>query len=616
MDISTNIVTHFPSKSLGTLFKNTTDTTDPNIYVLFSGHVCPVDKINATFLTYKNDTINAKILNVNIWTDVACAVLENPSDITFPVITTFDKDPILGINQDVNYFSNYQINNSLPLTITSNVRVPNYNYPQNSINFFYPDSFQLREAQGVKGISGSPVVNSNNNIIGMISKIVGCSNDMVSNMPINPIVTKTSMFYDYLFNVKSGLITLFYKAYLINPSILSNFNLLVEFRNSFNIIICHLGFMFKSYKNVTSRNTVNLSSGVNGIVLTFRITGINSLTYNLISYLQKNDSNLYFYKNLFDGTDLLNDFYKDKTFVLLKTLTYTDKNSVVKTIDLGTESIAQYYVNGDPEKAVKIQYLVNSPSGIGGVNMSFGPIKELSVTPYVVNDQGDGVRYISQLPKIFTSTNSRASNKMICSLYNQTLYLRAYGLIYTTNPEFIPGFSVRYPRNVYPRNILEYNHYRISGIGNNIKFSVASDYIDELVEQQKSLERLRKTSQDVQIELKLKELEAKFKQTSEDWKAYSRRFTNSDLQKIKEWRVKMLQNNEYINEYTPYLTEEELSKINRKPVTIETIEALPDEIDPIPLYSVVNPGVSAGQVGPLADFSGIAGNAEELIGHL
>ena len=62
---STNIVTHLPSITLGTLFKNP-NKEDPNIYVLFCGHCCRTDAINATFLTYDNLTLNAKILNVNM----------------------------------------------------------------------------------------------------------------------------------------------------------------------------------------------------------------------------------------------------------------------------------------------------------------------------------------------------------------------------------------------------------------------------------------------------------------------------------------------------------------------------------------------------------------------
>ena len=93
-----NVVTHFPSKSMGTLFKNPLDSTDPNIYVLFSGHVCRTDCINATFLTFKNTTVNAKILNVNIWIDVACAVIQDPTQIDFPIITKFVQDPVFAEN--------------------------------------------------------------------------------------------------------------------------------------------------------------------------------------------------------------------------------------------------------------------------------------------------------------------------------------------------------------------------------------------------------------------------------------------------------------------------------------------------------------------------------------
>ena len=81
-DFSKNVVSFLSpsSNSLATLFKNI-NTEDPNIYVLFCGHCCRTDTINATFLTYDNLTLNAKILNINIWTDVGVAVLENPKQI-------------------------------------------------------------------------------------------------------------------------------------------------------------------------------------------------------------------------------------------------------------------------------------------------------------------------------------------------------------------------------------------------------------------------------------------------------------------------------------------------------------------------------------------------------
>ena len=425
-----NIVTHFPSKTLGILFKNLNSPSDPNIYVLFSGHVCQTDTINATFLTFQNKTVDAKILNINIWVDVGVAVIENSTDIDFPVTTVLLKDPVFTLNQPVTYFSNYQINNSAVLPITSNIRVPDYKYPQEMYNFFYPDSILLKEAQGVVGVSGSPVLDSNNNVIALVSKIVGSQASSAMNQPINLVSTKMSMVYNYLFDETRGIIPLFFRAYLNNPNVITNLNLLVLFRNSYNITLCHLGFLFRSYKDLTSKAKNNLSPAVNGIILNYRITGLNQSSYSLVNYLQKNDEEITYFRNLFDNTDILSDFYKNKSFVVLKNLTYIDSNNNSVTLDLGTQSIANYYVNGDPSKTVTIQYYVYGPSGQGGINMTFGPLKTLSVSPIEVKDGEDGTRYTSQLPRLFTSTASRVNEIIMVNLYNHHLNQTAYRFKY------------------------------------------------------------------------------------------------------------------------------------------------------------------------------------------
>lgn len=435
-----NIVTQFPSKLLGTLFKNQTDSGDPNIYILFCAHVLKVDTINTTFLTFENKTLTAKILNVNIWLDVAVAVVENPSQITFEITTNILDNVPYTVNQSVSFYANYNINDSLVREVPSEIRVPNYNYPQDMNYFFYPESVLLKENQGIGGFSGSPLVDSNKNVIGIVSKILG--NFFYHNTPDAPsnlICTKTRMFYKYLFNSNIGLISNFYRAWLINPEINSNLNLLVDFRNKFNIIICHIGFKFESYKNITSENFDNLSPEVNGILLSFRITGINSATYKLVDFLQKNDPEITYYRNLLDGSDLMNEYYKDKTDVLLKYLTFTDWDNKQITLDLGEEGISYYYVNGDPSKPITIQYRIKGPAGPGGINIVFGPLKSLTVTPFLVKDGDQGVRYTSQLPRFFTSSTSRSGAIIIASLYGTAGHNLPYCIRYSSFWSWIRG---------------------------------------------------------------------------------------------------------------------------------------------------------------------------------
>jgi len=428
-NIATNIVTHFPSKTLGTLFKNPNNNSDPNIYVLFSGHVCRSDRVNTTFLTFQNKTVNAKVLNVNVWIDVACAVIQKTDEIDFPIITTFLPEPQLGVNQSVTYFSNYQINNSLVRPITSNIRVPDYLFPQEIYYFLYPESFLLKENQGVLGFSGSPVIDSNNNIIGFVSKIVGCL--FIPESSHNLIGTKMNMIYYYLFDEKYGLIPLFLKYYLNNPNIKDNLNILNGFRNNFNIIICHTGFLLRSYKFLTCQLNRNLTGKVDGLILDYRVTGINQKTYSLVNYLQKNDPEITYFRMLFDGTSILSDFYINKAWILIRTLTFVHRNGKTITLDLGTQSIANYYINGEPSQPITIEYLIYAPSGINGINKSFGPVKTITINPIIVDDGPGRNRYSSQLPVFFTSTTSRVNRKIRVNLYNLYFGYKAYNFKYS-----------------------------------------------------------------------------------------------------------------------------------------------------------------------------------------
>ena len=463
---STNIVTHLPSTTLGTLFKNP-NKEDPNIYVLFCGHCCRTDKINATFLTYDNLTLNAKILNVNIWIDVAVAVIENPSYIDFQVTTEFDPDPFYEQNEEVNFFSNYQINNSLARPIPSNFRDPNYRYPQNTDHFFYPESILLKEAQGVKGVSGSPVIDSKNKVVGLASKIVGETGSGM-NAANNLVVTKMSMIYLYLFSENYGLLPAFYTAYQKNPSINFDFNLLVAFRNSFNIVICHTGFRYLSNRENIKNSSQNFSNKILGSLLSFRMTGVNKNTYELVDYLQKNDPEVYYFRTLFDGTDLLNDFYKNKTSVLFRTLEYTDRASEKKVIDFGIDSFAPYYVNGDPSKPITVTYRLYEPSGEDGTNMVYGPLKTITVQPIIVDDSKAGKkRWSSQLPMEFTSTTSRANAIMQTDLFNMTIgggkYIINYAN-YTSWTGFQASTSLGGGTSQAIRDLIWLNEYTFTGL--------------------------------------------------------------------------------------------------------------------------------------------------------
>ena len=427
-DFNFNIVTHLESQTLGTLFKNT-NPEDPNIYVLFSGHAVSSGQTNCTFLTFDDLTLNGKILNVNIWIDVSIAIIEDPSYVDFPVTTQLIYETEYQENEDVTFFSGYELNNSLARPVTSNIRDPNYRYPQKTVHFFYPESILLREAQGSKGASGSPVINSSNQVIAIASKIIGDQ----TNSPRNLVCTKMNMIYLYLFDTNYGLIPKFYDAYMKDPDINNSFILLNKFRNTFNIVMCHTFFSFRSSRDAATIG-VNLNKTVNGNILSNRITGINNNTYNVVNYTIKDDPNVTYFTTLFDFSELLNDYFKTKNRVIIKFLTYTDRTGLVRTIDLGTDSFAPYYVNGEPSAPVTVQYYNFGPAGDDGLNMVYSPLKTVVVQPVLVDDMNGGKRWSSQMPVIFTKTSSRGNAVMQMSLYNTTIGGGPFMINYATGP--------------------------------------------------------------------------------------------------------------------------------------------------------------------------------------
>ena len=146
---------------------------------------------------------------------------------------------------------------------------------------------------------------------------------------------------------------------------------------------------------------------------------------------------------MFDGTDLLNDFYKNKTQVLFRTLEYTDRASEKKVIDFGIDSFAPYYINGAPSKQVTVTYRLYEPSGADGINMVYGPLKSITVQPIIVDDSKAGKkRWSSQLPMEFTSTTSRANAIMQTDLFNLMIGGGKYNINYAaTSQPFQPNFT-------------------------------------------------------------------------------------------------------------------------------------------------------------------------------
>ena len=422
-----NIVSVLPSKTNGILFKNT-NSEDPNIYCLFSGHtLATTDQVNVTFLTFNNLTLYAKVLSTHVWVDVSVAVLQDPSILTFPVTTKFDPNAEYSQNQQVGYFLPLeQTNNSFANFVLTNIRDPNYRYPPDQSSIFYPESILLGEATGVKGISGSPVIalvdeeQKEEVVIAICSKIIG-DTDASKDSASYAVSTKISMIYGYLFNEKYGLIPKFYQAYVANPKILSNTNLLVRFTSNFKITLCSIGFRTYPNKDRISRLNLNLNNEVSGEILKFRVTGVNKSFYSLHNFLKKDDPNVYYFNSLFDFTEIMNDFYLLKSNVILQTMTFTDRDGKEVKLDLGINSFARYAVNGEPSAPVTLEYKIYGPSGTDGINLVYGPTKTITIQPIQVDDFDGGKRWTSEWPSLFVRTSNRA-NKII----RQSLYLYQY----------------------------------------------------------------------------------------------------------------------------------------------------------------------------------------------
>ena len=423
LPFESNIVSVLPSKTNGLLFKNT-NTADPNVYCLFSGHVLlSTDQVNVTFLTFDNLTLYAKVLSTHVWIDVSVAVVQDPSLLKFPVTTKFDPNAKYEQNQQVGYFLALdQTNNSFANFVLTSIRDPNYRYPPDQTIFFYPESILLGEATGVKGISGTPVISLISDtqkeefVIAVCSKIVGEAGKSKDDATY-AVATKISMIYGYLFNKTYGLIPKFYDAYKSNPNILKDSNLLTTFTNNFKITMCHIGFTTYPNKDRVVRLNLNLNSEVTGEVLSYRVTSVSNDTYELFNFLKKDDPTIYYFNSLLDFTELMDDFYLLKSNIILQTMSFTDRDGNTVTLDLGNNTIARYAVNGDPTKPVTFTYKIYGPSGTDGVNLIYGPTKTISVTPVQVDDFDGGKRWTSELPSLFVRTSNRANNIIRNSLY-------------------------------------------------------------------------------------------------------------------------------------------------------------------------------------------------------
>jgi len=478
---ATNVVTHVSSKTLGVLFMNT-NLEDPNIYVLYSGHVRDntsntsksVDGTNVTFLTYHDLTLYAKCINYNIWIDVSVAVIENPSYVDFPVTTQLVFEYKYGENEAVTFFSGYELNNALARPVTSQVRDPNFRYPQKLNHFFYPESILLQEAQGTKGASGTPVINSSNQVIALGSKIIGDGIDS----PKNLVCTKMSMVYLYLFDANYGLITKYFQAYTKTPTINTSFNLLNAFKNSFNIVMCHPGFKFRTSRDVVSNTGLNLNKNVNGIFLSKRITGINLNTYEIVSYSIKGDPDIVYFQTLFDFTDINNDFYMTKNRVVFKTFTYTDRAGSTKTLDLGLDSMAPYIVNGDPSQPITVGYYNYGPAGPDGLSLVYSPLKTVTVQPVLIPDTTPGTtRWSSQLPLVFTRTSIRANRIMHMNLYNTLVGGGGYNINYANYSTQIQNLLQKYSYSPY-------SQYKIKqGASNNTPISQIQNQLNAITDE-------------------------------------------------------------------------------------------------------------------------------------
>lgn len=422
-----NIVSVLPAKTNGVLFKNI-NTKDPNIYCLYSGHTLDsTDQVNVTFLTFNNLTLYAKVLNTHVWIDVSIAVLQDPTIVDFPITTKFDPEAEYLQNQQVGYFLPLgETNNSFANFVLTNIRDPNYRYPPRTSSLFYPNSILLGEATGVKGISGTPVIalidetQQEEVVIAICSKIIG-STEAGKDDASYAVSTKISMIYGYMFNQKYGLIPKFYEAFVANPNILKNTNLLTRFTTDFKITMCSIGFFTIPNKDRISLLNLNLSNDVSGEVLSLRVTCVDKLDYSLHNYLKKNDPNTYYFNTLCDFTELMNDYYLLKSNIILQFFTFTDRDGNEITLDLGIDSLALYAVNGEPSAPVTFEYKIYGPSGTDGTNLVYGPSKTVTIKPIQVDDFDGKKRWSSELPCLFLSTSNRANR-----LIRQSLYLFEY----------------------------------------------------------------------------------------------------------------------------------------------------------------------------------------------
>ena len=423
LPFESNIVSVLPSKTNGLLFKNT-NTADPNVYCLFSGHVLlSTDQVNVTFLTFDNLTLYAKVLSTNVWVDVSVAVVQDPSLLKFPVTTKFDPNAKYEQNQQVGYFLALdQTNNSFANFVLTSIRDPNYRYPPDQTIFFYPESILLGEATGVKGISGTPVISLISDtqkeefVIAVCSKIVGEAGKSKDDATY-AVATKISMIYGYLFNKTYGLIPKFYDAYKANPNILNDTNLLITFTSNFKFTMCNIGFTTYPNKDRVARLNLNLNNEVSGDVLGYRVTSVHKDTYEIFNFLKKDDPNIYYYNNLLDFSEIMNDFYLLKSNVILQTMSFTDRDGNKVTLDLSINSMAPYAVNGEPSSPVTFTYIIYGPSGTDGINLVYGPKKTVTITPVQVDDFGGGKRWTSELPSLFVCTSNRANSIIRGSLY-------------------------------------------------------------------------------------------------------------------------------------------------------------------------------------------------------
>jgi len=113
----------------------------------------------------------------------------------------------------------------------------------------------------------------------------------------------------------------------------------------------------------------------------------------------------------------MNDFYLNKSIVILQSLTFTNRDGLEETIDLSINSLARYAVNGEPSAPVFFTYRNYGPSGDDGINLVYGPTKSIIVQPIQVDDFDGNKRWNSELPSLYVRTSNRANLKIRKSLY-------------------------------------------------------------------------------------------------------------------------------------------------------------------------------------------------------